>query len=130
MLSGLLNFTNPTTMNEAVHIHQLIAKVCQHPRGSRERQTGLNEIIYRIQQSGKLFRGDGVPNREDALQETWLYFCRNIDYFDPEQANVFTWLNKYLHYRLLDCHRQFSQEKSSTDSDHPLIKPRNYRPIR
>ncbi len=87
---------------------QLVIETCYHPRFSLERQKGLNEIIWRIQQSGKLLSGVGVPDYEDAIQQTWLYFCRNLceattgDAYNPERASVITWLNAYLKHRLQD----------------------------
>ncbi|MBD2250122.1 sigma-70 family RNA polymerase sigma factor [Nostoc parmelioides] len=87
----------------------LVKQTCQHPRGSIERQKGLHEIIWRIQQSGKLFRGTGVPDAEEALQKTWLYFCLNLceattseEPYNSSQGSVITWLNAYLRYRLKD----------------------------
>ena len=50
----------------------------------------------------------GVPDYEDAIQQTWLYFCRNLceattgDAYNPERASVITWLNAYLKHRLQD----------------------------
>lgn len=85
-----------------------VQKACCHPRGSKERNKRLNEMIWRIQQSGKLWRDVGVPDYEDALQQTWLYFCRNLceattgDRYDPQRASVMTWLNAYLKARLDD----------------------------
>lgn len=87
----------------------LVKETCQHPRGSIERQKGLHEIIWRIQQTGKLLRGVGVPNAEEAIQKTWMYFCLNLceattsdEPYDSSQGNVITWLNAYLRYRLKD----------------------------
>lgn len=78
---------------------QLIRQTCQQPHGSLERQEGLTEIVRRIQ--GKLWK-DSSLHYQDALQRTWLYFCRNLCeattalQFDPERASVVTWLNAYL----------------------------------
>lgn len=90
------------------HLDRLIVEICCHPPGSLERQRGLNRLIGQIQKSGKLLRGDGVPDREDALQQTWLYFCRNLceattgKAYDSTRASVITWLNAYLERRLQD----------------------------
>lgn len=91
-------------------ILQLVKETCQHPRGSIARQKGLHKIILLIQRSGKLLRGKGVPDEEEALQKTWLYFCRNLceattmkeNPYDPEKGCVTCWLNGYLRYRLQD----------------------------
>ncbi|HEY9859034.1 MAG TPA: hypothetical protein V6D16_05985, partial [Candidatus Obscuribacterales bacterium] len=59
-------------------LRQLVMAACGQPRGSLERQRALNQLIWQIQRSGKLLRGVGVPDYEDALQQTWLYCCRNL----------------------------------------------------
>ena len=98
-------------------LRQFIAATCSHPRGSLERQKGLNEIIWRIQKSGNLLRSGGVPDYEDALQQTWLYFCRNLceantgDRYDPLRASVTTWINAYLKHRLSDRRMAAWKEK-------------------
>ncbi len=57
--------------------------------------------------SGKLWK-ENSPYYEDALQQTWVYFCRNIcegetgEPYDPERASLATWLNAYLKRRLQD----------------------------
>ena len=100
------------TLNQTDELHnqlrQLVAETCCHPPRSLERQRSLNRLVWRIQQSGKLLRGTGVPGYEDALQQTWLYFCRNLceagttDPYDPERASVTTWINAYLKRRIQD----------------------------
>jgi hypothetical protein len=84
-------------------LNQLIKETCQQPRGSFERQRGMTEIVKRIQR--KLWR-DSSQYYGDALQRTWLYFCRNLceattaEKFDPECSSVVTWLNVYLKFEL------------------------------
>jgi len=92
-------------------LHHLIQATCQHPLGSLERRQGLNRVIGMIQRSRKLLR-DSVPEYEDALQQTWIYFCRNLceagtgQAYDPALASVTTWLNAYLKRRLQDCRQE------------------------
>ncbi|WP_254175308.1 sigma-70 family RNA polymerase sigma factor [Planktothrix pseudagardhii] len=98
-------------------LQALIIKTCSYPKGSLERQRGLNQIVSQIQQSGKLFRGAKTAHYEDALQQTWLYFCRNLceattgDCYNPNQASVTTWLNAYLKRRLQDIQQKIAQEQ-------------------
>ncbi|BAT55840.1 hypothetical protein NOS3756_48340 [Nostoc sp. NIES-3756] len=107
----------------------LVKETCQHPRGSIERQKGLHEIIWRIQQSGKLLRGTGVRDAEDAIQKTWLYFCLNLceattseEPYNSEKGNVITWLNSYLRYRLKD--------NIVSDNDIEELDPSDFIPAR
>lgn len=99
-------------------LQALIIKTCRYPKGSLERQRGLNQIVSQIQQSGKLLRGANTAYYEDALQQTWLYFCRNLceattgDCYNPNQASVTTWLNAYLKRRLQDIQQKVVEEKA------------------
>ncbi|MEM6398609.1 MAG: sigma-70 family RNA polymerase sigma factor [Cyanobacteria bacterium P01_D01_bin.116] len=85
-------------------LSQLIRDTCQHPRGSLKRQRGMTEIIKLIQR--KLWKDNSNRFYGDALQRTWLYFCRNLceattgQKFDPERSSVITWLNAYLKLEL------------------------------
>ncbi|RMG05668.1 MAG: sigma-70 family RNA polymerase sigma factor [Cyanobacteria bacterium J055] len=92
------------------NIDRLIAKTCCCPKGSLERRRRLNQLIGEIQRSGKLLRGAGLAHSdyEDALQQTWLYLCRNLcepttgQAYDPNRGCVTTWLNAYLKRRIQD----------------------------
>lgn len=88
-------------------LRELVAKTCKHANGSIERQHGLTAIVRMVVKSGKLWK-DYSPYYEDALQKTWLYFCRNLceahtgEQYDPKRSSVITWLNAYLRRRLQD----------------------------
>lgn len=105
-------------------LKQLVTETCQHPHRSVARQRGLTSLIRLINQSQKLWQ-DPSPYYEDALQLTWLYFCRNLcealtakSAYDPDRSNVITWLNAYLKYRLQDMYieNQQQQQKSVSES--------------
>ncbi len=97
-------------------LNQLIIETCKHPPDSRVRKSGLTKIIQAIIQSGKLWHSS-EPFYEDALQQTWLYFCRNLceantgKQYNPNQSQVITWLNNYLKYRLLSFQQERQQRK-------------------
>jgi len=88
-------------------LRQLIITTCRYKQNSVERQQGLTKIVRAIYKSGKLWK-DTSPYYEDALQKTWLYFCRNLceantgERYDPNRSSVTTWLNAYLRRRLQD----------------------------
>ncbi len=96
-------------------LNQLVAEIQQHPSGSLKRQRLLNQLIYQMQQSGKIWLGAGIPPQyyEDALQQTWLWFCKNLYKYDASQANVLTWFNAYLKFRLLDIRQEIAKEKKT-----------------
>jgi hypothetical protein len=93
---------------------QLVKQACQHPPGSKERQKNLTKIIRLV--STQLWR-ENSSYYEDALQETWFYFCRNIcegltaKPYDAERASVVTWLNNYLKWRLKEGYLKAEQQK-------------------
>ena len=95
---------------------QIIKETCQYPPESVERQAGLTRLICLLIQSGKLWR-ENTPYYEDALQQTWLYVCRNLceantgKAYDPNLSNVTTWVNSYLKRRLQD-YRQERQQRN------------------
>ena len=96
-------------------VKRLIVETCQHPPGSFQRKSGLTKLIQTIIQSKKLWYAYD-PFYEDALQQTWLYFCRNLceantgKQYDPEKSQVITWLNSYLKYRLLSFQQEIKQK--------------------
>ena len=92
----------------------LVVETCRHKSSSTERKLGLTQIIRVIVKSGKLWK-DNAPYYEDALQQTWVYFCSNLceattgDNYDPNQSSVIGWVNAYLKWRLQDCRVQEEQ---------------------
>jgi hypothetical protein len=95
-------------------LRELVDRACSHPLGSAVRQKSLTQIIRAIDR--KLWR-EYTPSYEDALQQTWLYFCRNIceattgERYNPDRASLITWLNNYLKRRLQDFQIEGNQAK-------------------
>ncbi len=75
-----------------------------------------------IRLSGKKLWRDSSPHYQDALQQTWLYFCRNVcegatgQAYDPDLGSVTTWLNVYLRRRLQDFYRNQQRQQARTVS--------------
>ncbi|MEA5574471.1 sigma-70 family RNA polymerase sigma factor [Calothrix sp. UHCC 0171] len=91
-------------------LRQLVEEACGHPPGSVPRQRLLTQIIRLV--SKKLWR-ESTVYYQDALQQTWLYFCRNIcDAYDPNRGTAITWLNVYLRHRLQDFYIKTQEENS------------------
>lgn len=93
----------------------LVAQACEYPPGSKERQKLLTQIIRLT--ASRLWR-ESTPYYHDALQQTWLYFCRNIceartgQAYDPNYGSVVTWLNAYLKRRLQDFYLSQQREQA------------------
>ncbi len=110
---------------------QLVKEACEYPHGSRKRQKKLTQIIRLV--NGKLWN-ENTAYYEDALQDTWIYFCQNIcegktaRAYDPSQASVVTWLNNYLKWRLKDGYIKTEKHKKQTvpvrvDENNHIIDP-------
>jgi len=101
---------------------QMVTEACQYPEGSPGRQKRLTKIIELVRQ--QLWR-ESTPYYEDALQQTWVYFCRNLcasrtgNQYDPEKALLVTWLNAYLKRRLQDYFIEAQKQKATTISEFP-----------
>ncbi len=87
-----------------IRVNQLVLEARLHPVGSRQRSQCLTQIIRIV--APKLWRFS-TPHYADALQQTWLYFSKNIcTTYDPDRASVVTWLNSHLRYRHQDLVNQ------------------------
>lgn len=61
--------------------------------------------------SGRLWK-ENTPYYNDAVQQTWLYFCRNPEQYNPESCSVITWLDNCLKWRLQDlCSLDATEQK-------------------
>jgi hypothetical protein len=100
----------------------LASEACKHPPGSAARQKHLTRIIRLV--APKLWR-ENTPFYQDALQQTWVYFCHNIcegrtgRAYDPERGTIVTWLNFYLKKRLQDLIKEESTRKGKYISPKP-----------
>lgn len=103
-----------------------LVRAVQQATSVEERQRRLNPLIYAMQQSGKIWRGGGsidLDGYEEALQKTWLYFCKNIDAYDPDKAQVLTWFNNYLRYRIKDYNIEQWEEAKRRMSSRETSEP-------
>lgn len=82
-------------------LQQLVAEAREYPPKTVQRKQRLNEIVRLVSRSGKLWREE-APYYQDALQQTWLYLCRNLENYDSSRANIITWLDNHLKWRLED----------------------------
>ena len=98
-------------------LEALVKKTCAHPKGSPQRQRGMTQLIRGL--SGQLWHTYD-PFYGDALQQTWVYFCRNLceattgRAYDPSVAKLSTWLNAYLKRRLQDFRIAQSKQRATT----------------
>ncbi|MBD0343862.1 MAG: sigma-70 family RNA polymerase sigma factor [Coleofasciculus sp. Co-bin14] len=100
-------------------LRQLVTEACKHRPGSAERQKNLTKIIRLV--SNKLWK-ENKPYYQDALQQTWVYFCQNIcegktgEPYNPSRGSVITWLNFYLKRRLQDFYLDDKKQQARTAS--------------
>lgn len=115
-------------------LRHLARETCKYLPNSSDRQRSLTQLIRLIVKSGKLWQ-DNVPYYEDALQQTWMYFCRNLceattgDQYDPNRSSITTWLNAYLKRRLQDGRIQEQEKLARTASGAILEKDELIDPV-
>jgi DNA-directed RNA polymerase specialized sigma24 family protein len=101
-------------------LKNLALEIQQTPYKSEFRQHLLGELIAAIRLSGKLCRPHQrkfSPNfyeliYEEAVSETLLYICRNIDKYDPQRGKeqkFITWVNFHLDKLVIECRRKFDR---------------------
>ncbi len=102
-----------------IDLSSLVLEARQYPAGSPQRQRLLTEIIRQIQRSGKVWRDYQIPveQYQDALQSTWIWFCQNLEKYDPMRANPTTWFNCILKFRLMDLRRKQIQHEMHFQSN-------------
>jgi hypothetical protein len=97
-------------------LQRLVTEACRHPVGSAQRQRNLTSVIRLI--ANKLWK-ENTPYYEDALQQTWVYFCQNIcsgntgEQYNPTRGSVITWLNTYLKRRLQDFYIETKKQQAT-----------------
>jgi DNA-directed RNA polymerase specialized sigma24 family protein len=99
-------------------LKQLALEIQQLSPQTELRQHLLGELIKAIRLSDKLCR----PHRqkfapafyellyEEAVNETLLYVCQNIDKYDPQRGRdkkFITWVNFHLDKLVIECRRKF-----------------------
>lgn len=108
--------TNTQTVNNLnQQLQQLITEACSYPAKSSQRRQKLNEIVRVVMKSDKLWK-ENTPYYNDALQQTWLYFCRNLEQYNPQSCSVITWLDNCLKWRLQDLRSSQAKEQARTVS--------------
>jgi hypothetical protein len=105
-----------------VELRQLARAACAFPQGSRDRNQSIDQIVQKIQRSGRLWRGSNLSDADyrDMVQQSWLYLVHNLcepqtarAAYDPKQASLITWLNAYLKMRVLDARLGVQREQQS-----------------
>ncbi|MEN8447553.1 MAG: sigma-70 family RNA polymerase sigma factor [Cyanobacteria bacterium J06555_13] len=100
---------------------KLVSDTCAHPPGSAQRQRGQTKLIRAL---GPQLWHTYDAYYADALQQTWIYFCRNLceattgRAYNPAVARLTTWLNAYLKRRLQDFRIAETQQRAKTVSSY------------
>lgn len=110
-----MKITKQCLINFDKTLLQILLEGHQYNPDDFRRKQCLTRMMRLIEQSRMLWH-ENTPYYEDALQQTWVYFCQNIfklsaiDLFDPIHTSLINWLNQYLKLRLQD----FDQDKDLT----------------
>ena len=129
----LRNYACKQILDDA-QLKKLALATQQYPPNSKLRQHTLTELVEAIRLSRRLCRPHqhifSPPNfyellYEEAVNETLLYVCSNIDLYDPERGKkkFMNWVNFRLDRSVLECRRKFSDVNvQSFPSIHDLEK--------
>ncbi|RUT06004.1 hypothetical protein DSM106972_032100 [Dulcicalothrix desertica PCC 7102] len=89
-------------MNEQ-QLQELALQAKQDSLLSAARGITLSKLIDGIYRSGKLchpyrgqFQGAYEQIYQEAVQDLFLYICKNLDKYDPERGAFMTWVNMLL----------------------------------
>lgn len=92
-------------MNEQ-QLKELALEAQQHPLGTTARRIALSKLFDGIYREGRLccpykgqFQGVYEQIYKEAVQDLFLYICKNIDKYDPERGEFMTWVNMLLNQR-------------------------------
>jgi DNA-directed RNA polymerase specialized sigma24 family protein len=92
-------------MNEQ-QLQELALQAQQHQDGTTIRRITLSKLIDSIYRLGKLchpYKGQfpGVYEQiyQEAVQDLFLYICKNLHKYDPERASFMAWVNMLLTQR-------------------------------
>ncbi|MGB3536368.1 MAG: sigma-70 family RNA polymerase sigma factor [Microcoleaceae cyanobacterium] len=90
----------------AQQLQQLALQARQYPIGTTARRITLSkliDIIYRSYQLIRPYSGQfqGVYEEiyQEAVQNLFLYICKNLDKYNPERGEFITWINMLLSKR-------------------------------
>ncbi len=108
-------------------LDKLALEAQKHPANSKARKKALTKLVMAIQASGKLYcadRYDCPPEvYNEALQELWLYVCKNIDSYDPSKGKVISWVNNTLKWRFRDAaDRHLNRKRVSQDNQRKWVQ--------
>ncbi|MEH2066951.1 MAG: hypothetical protein V7K47_02055 [Nostoc sp.] len=101
-----------------LQLRQLVYAAQQHPAKSAKRRKILNQLIGKIQNSGKLtrfYKYRYLLNFEDIYSEaeanTYLEICNTIEDYRPEYL-VMAWVNQLFYWRFHDVKRKYRNQQS------------------
>jgi hypothetical protein len=107
-LRMVAQFQNPTMDSLDQRLQELLAQACRYPAKTAERQKILTVFLSRVEASGKLWRGAGVPR--DLYR---LYLLNRIESYDRDRASVMTWINFHLKHKIMDLQAKKPLEKKT-----------------
>lgn len=99
-------------------LQNLARKAQNQPFKSPQRQLALHKLVKKIQEAPSLvhrprsnssFESIYEDIFNEALQETLIEVCKNIDKYDPEKGKVMAWVNSILKNRFKDVFKRHSK---------------------
>lgn len=93
-------------------LSNLVQKTQPYPLDSKEYRINLTLIISEMQKSGRILRRNANNSNvyEDALQNAWISFAKNLPKYDSTQGCIFAWFNTILNRRITDEFGEIAEE--------------------
>lgn len=118
---------------------------CQHPINSAKRRKCMDNLWRELEPQINRFSfpEEFLQEKGEVIQQVALYFSRNLcpgpnltakQPYNPDTAQVTTWLNSYWEYRIKDLYRNRAKEgknrQEQRDKDGNVLDPEDYIPTR
>ena len=74
-----------------------------------------NTVVWLMQESGTITIGVDQEEEvyEEALAQTWEWFGKKFENYQPERASFVTWFNRKLYFKQKDVYAQWIEERAS-----------------
>ncbi len=94
-------------------LSNLIQEMVDYPPDSKEYRINLTLIISEMQKSGRILKSNVNNNDiyEDALQNAWISFGKNLPQYDSTKGCIFAWFNAILDRRIKDEFRKIKNDR-------------------
>lgn len=93
---------------------QLILAACEYPENSIKWRKIIHCLLFELQNLPGLLKSSH-PDYLEALNQTWQWFVKNLNTFDPRcssiAASLLIWINRHLGYQILALYNKHNSSR-------------------